>query len=219
MAYAFPLSAAQFISRLPVQDITFELSEAMEVSETGGGEILTADLGTRLWKGRISLGDMTPDEAAEVLPLIDVLRRPGASFMCHDISRPGPRGDPQGTALGAATPQLLQVDANNRDIRLTGMPAGYRLSPYDYLAFSYGTNPVRYALHRAASMRQANGAGAFGSGLEVIPNIRPGFAALAPVTLLRASCKAIIVPGSYQPGRRKATMTTGVSFDFIQTLR
>ncbi len=219
MAYSFPLTAAQFMSRLPVQEITFDISEAMEISETGGGEVLMADLGTRLWRGKVSLGDMTADEAAEVLPLIDILRRAGGSFMAHDVSRPGPRGDITGSTLGAAAPTLSQVNANARDIRLTGLPVGYRLNPYDYLAFSYGSNPTRFALHRAVNGQQANAGGTFGGWLEVTPNIRAGYAIGAAVTLLKASCKAVIVPGSFQPGRRKATMTSGVSFDFIQTLR
>lgn len=217
MAFTFPLTTAQFMARLPVQDITFDPSEAMEVSETGGGEILTADLGTRLWKGRVTLGDMTPTEAADVLPLIDVLRRPGASFMAFDISRPGPRADPKGTQLGAAVPTLNAV-TGGRDIRLAGLPSGYRISPYDYLAFSYGANPARRALHRVAVSAVAASDGRT-PVFEVTPALRPGYAIGATVTLLQAACKAIIVPGSYQPGRRKATMTSGVTFDFIQTLR
>lgn len=218
MAYAFPLTTAQFMDRLPIQEITFDPAEAMEVSETGGGEILTADLGTRLWKGQIALGDMTPDEAAEVMPLIDILRRGAGSFMVHDVSHPAPRNDPTGSILGVASPVLHSVHANMRDIRLGGLPIGYQIRPHDYVAFSYGSNPVRYALHRVAIQRSAASDGTTG-WVEVSPNIRPGFTAGAAVTLMKASCKAIIVPGSFQPGRRKATMTAGVSFDFIQTLR
>lgn len=218
MAFSFPLTPAQFMSVLPVQDITFDVAEAMEMSETGGGEVLMADLGSRLWRGKVTLGDMTADEAADVVPMIDILRRGGGSFMAYDVSRPAPRYDPTGTILGAASPVLAQVHANMRDIRIGGLPNGYRIRPYDYVAFAYGTNPVRYALHRAVIQRIATSDGTTG-WFEVTPNIRPGFAVGAAVTLLKASCKAVIVPGSFQPGRRKATMTTGVSFDFIQTLR
>lgn len=221
MAFTFPLTTAQFMSILPIQEITFDVAEALEMSETGGGEVLMADLGTRLWRGKVSLGDLTQDEAADVLPMIDILRKAGTSFMAYDVSRPGPRYDVTGTLLGAASPVLFQVHANMRDIRIGGLPNGYRIRPYDYVAFAYGTNPVRYALHRAVIQRIATADGTTG-WFEVTPNIRPGFvagASGAAVTLLKASCKAVIVPGSFQPGRRKATMTSGVSFDFIQTLR
>lgn len=218
MAYGFPLTRAQFMDILPIKELTFDLPEAVEISETGGGEVLTASLGHRLWQGEVQLGDMTRDEAADCMAMLDVLRRAGGSFMAHDIGRPGPRADLTGAVLGTASPKLLAVHANNREIRLSGLPIGYQLQRYDYLAFSYGANPVRHALHRIAAPAVAGTGGATGY-FEVSPNIRPGFALDADVSLLKASCKAIIVPGTVTPGRRQATMTVGASFKFLQTLR
>lgn len=218
MAYSFPLTRAQLMDLLPVQEMTFDLPEAMEVSETGAGEILTAELGTRLWSGEIRLGDMTPDEAAEALAMIDVLRQPGASFMVHDIARPFPRSDLSGAALAGAAPVLDAVHANTREIRLSGLPAGFQLRRHDYLAFAYGTNPLRHALHRIAAPASASGTGLTGY-FEVSPNIRPGWVTGTTVSLSRAACKAILVPKSVQPGRRRHTLTTGVSFRWVQTLR
>lgn len=218
MAYTFPLNYAEFMSLLPVRDIVFDIPEAIEMSETEGGEILTADLGTRLWQGEITLDEMTADEAAEAKAMLDVLRRPGGSFLCHDISRPAPRLDLNGRILKSAEVTLMNVASSNREIRLAGLPQGYQISRYDYVAFRYGANPVRFALHRAASPATTNAAGQTG-WIEVTPNIRPGWTAGAAVTLKRASCKAIIVPGSVQPGRRRATFTTGCSLKFVQTLR
>lgn len=219
MAYAFPLTTAQFMSILPIREMVFDIPEALETSETGGGEILTADLGTRLWQGEVILDDMQRNEAAEVLAMLSVLRQAGASFTLYDVGRPFPRYDPTGSILGASTPTLHQVNANMRDIRLTGLPSGYRVNRHDYLAFSYGTNPTRHALHRAVSLQQANAAGTFGGWLEVAPAVRPGFEIGASVSLIRPTCKAVIVPGSVNPGRRRATMTVGASFKFMQTLR
>lgn len=218
MAYNFPLGVAEFLSILPIRDMVFDIPEAIEMSETEGGEILTAEIGARLWQGEIALDDMTPDEAAEAKAMLDVLRRPGATFLCHDVGRPGPRRDLTGRLLGAAGVTLSSVSADNREIRLAGLPQGYQISRYDYLSFRYGADPTRFALHRAAAPGAANAAGQT-SWIEVTPNIRPGWAAGAAVSLKRAACKAIIVPGSVNPGRRKALMTTGCSFKFIQTLR
>jgi len=218
MAFSFPLTTAQFFQLLPVREISFDLPESVEHSETGAGEILTADLGTRLWKGEVSLDGMTPDEAATVLPLLDVLRRAGGSFMAYDLSRPGPRYDLTGTILGASVPKLHTVAANTREIRISGLPAAYQLRSHDYLAFSYGASPTRYALHRIATGATADGTG-LTPLIEVSPNLRPGWALNADVKLVRASCKAVLVPGSVQPGRRKAALTSGAGFKFIQTLR
>lgn len=219
MAYAFPLTTAQFMSILPIREMVFDIPESLEIAETGGGEILTADLGTRLWQGEVTLDDMQRDEAAEALAMLSVLRQGDASFMIHDVGRSAPRYDLTGTILGASAPTLHQVNANLRDIRLTGLPSGYRINRHDYLAFSYGANPVRNALHRAVSFQQANSAGTFGGWLEVAPAIRLGYAIGASVSLIRPTCKAVIVPGSVNPGRRRATMTVGAFFKFIQTLR
>jgi hypothetical protein len=218
MAYSFPLTRAQFMDLLPVQEMTFDLPEAMEVSETGAGEILTAELGTRLWSGEIRLGDMTPDEAAEALAMIDVLRQPGASFMVHDIARPFPRSDLSEAALAGAAPKLSAVHANNREIRISGLTPGYQLRRFDSLAFTYAANPLRYALHRIASPATADASGLTGY-FEVSPNIRPGWVTGTAVSLSRAACKAILVPKSVQPGRRRHTLTTGASFRWVQTLR
>lgn len=218
MAYSFPLTIVQFMHILPIREIVFDLPEAMEIAETGGGEILTATLGTRLWDGEIFLDDMTRDEAADVMAMLDILRRPGASFMAYDISRPGPRADIYGAVLAAAIPKLSSVSGTTREIKLSGLPANYALQRSDYLAFSYGSDPVRYALHRIAAPTSAS-VGGVTPFFEVSPNIRPGFALNASVTLPRASCKAVVVPGSVQPGRHKATLTTGASFKFKQTLR
>lgn len=218
MAYSFPLATAEFMDLLPIREMSFELSEAMETDETGGGELLTSDLGTRLWQGEILLGDMTPDEADDALGMLDLIRRAGGSFMVHDRARPWPRADWQGAAISGASPVLHTIAASTREIRLAGLPAGYQLRRRDCLAFSYGAGPTRFALHRLAAPVTANGSG-LTPLVEVVPNIRPGASTGAAVTLVTAACKAVIVPGSYQPGRRKGRLTTGASFKWQQTLR
>ncbi|ARC35932.1 hypothetical protein A6J80_11385 [Paracoccus yeei] len=218
MAYAFPLTVAQFADILPIRELAFDIPEALELSETGGGEVLRADLGTRLWRGTVALGDMTSAETDEVMAMLDVLRRANGAFMFYDVRRPGPRLDPNGAILGAVSPTLMAINANLRDIRLQALPASYGLRRGDYLAFTYGSNPTRYALHRIAQPATANASGQTG-WIEVSPSIRPGAVAGTAVSLIKASCKAIIVPGSVNPGRSKATLTMGVSFDFLQTLR
>lgn len=218
MPITFPMNTATFMSLLPIRSMTFDLPESVEVSETGGGEILTAGLGVRLWQGEIELAPMEPDEAAVVLSLLDVARGAGASFMVHDVSRPGPRNDLNGTILGAAAPTLMALQSNNREVRVTGLPVGYAIRNYDYLAFTYAANPTRFALHRAVGSVTASAGGTTG-WLEVVPNIRPGALVGAAVSLLKASCKAVLVPGSVQPGRRTSRMTEGVSFKWRQTLR
>jgi hypothetical protein len=220
MALSFPLSVAQFMSLLPVAEITFDIPESRTIDETGGGEVLTSSYGTRLWQGEVALGDMEPPEADIALPLLDVLRRDGASFMAYDVSRPAPTLDPGGiwlTTTGGA-PKLHTVDANGRDLRISGLPAWYRLQPRDYLAWSYGSSPTRFALHRVVTAAVADATG-LTPLFEVSPSIRPGWVVNSDVQLVRPACKALIVPGSVQIGRRSAALVKGAGFKFIQTLR
>jgi len=218
MAWAFPLTRPQFMDLLPIRSLTMDVPEAVEISETGGGELLQADLGTRLWSGEIVLGRLLPDEAGDALAMLAVARSSTGSVLIHDLSRPGPRLDPDGSILGAAAVTLADVNTNARNIQLAGLPVGYGLRRGDMLGFSYGSNPVRRALHRVASTATAAGDGTT-NYFEVTPPIRPGWAAGTAVTLIRPECKAVILPGTFQPGRRAATLTDGVSFKFRQTLR
>lgn len=218
MAYSFPLSVAQFMGILPVSLMTFDLPEAVETAETGGGEVLRAALGSRLWQGQITLGRMTEDEEGDVVAMLDVLRRASGSFMVYDKRRAWPRSDPNGAILGAATPVINEIAVSTREIALSGLPAGYELKRGDMLSFSYSSNPTLYALHRIAAPATADGAG-LTPLFEVSPNIRAGAATSTAVSLVKPVCKAVIVPNSFEPGERRKTITSGMKFRWMQTLR
>ena len=220
MALSFPLTHAQFWELLPIASCVFDLDENVTTSRTRGGQTLRAERGARLWAAEVRLGPMIPAEAAAVLPLINLLRGGAGSCMASDPMRQAPRNDPAGTALGSAAPSISALSSNSRELALKGLPSGYTLQRGDLLAFSYGTSPVRYALHQIVNgTAKANASGAV-TGVEVVPPIRPGAAVDAAVTLVRAACKAEIVPGSYQPGSvRSGGLVEGVSFRVQQTLR
>lgn len=219
MALTFPLPLEQFFDLLPIASLYLDLPESVSVSRTRGGELLQAETGTRLWEGEVRLGLMTAAEAAAVLPLLNLLRGAGRSFMLADPARPFPRLDPAGVQLGAVPVQLAWVEPDRRDITLSGLPTGYRLSRRDLLGFAYGADPVRHALHEVVS---ASGTAASDGtvSIEVSPPIRPGAGTGTAVTLRRPSCKAIIVPGSFRAGSsRNGGLVEGLSFRVQQTLR
>ncbi len=219
MPMSFPLSTAQFLELMPVSSITLHLPETVELSRTGGGEVLTDDLGARLWQGKVELGKLLTREAEEAQTLIDMLRGAGRSFYAFDTRSPGPRLDLTGAILGAATPQIRALGADPRVMQLKGLPPGYQLVRGDRLSFEYASNPVRSALHRVVDASVvANGSGETGD-FEVTPEIRAGAAVDANVRLVRAQCKAVLIPGSVEAGSRRAHLSDGISFQFIQTLR
>jgi hypothetical protein len=214
----FPLSTTQFFNKLPIMTPAFSLGEAMQISVTGGGEVLPAARGTRLWRGQISFGPMKYVEMAEVEGLVEALRQPGRSFMAYDSRYPWPASDPRGTIVAARSVVIASLPAGARTITLSGLTSAYAIPPGTYLAFAYGSDPVRQALHRVIVGGVANGAGVT-PALEVVPAIRPGAATGAAVTLIRAACKARILPGTTEPGESRRGIVEGFTFGFIQTLR
>ena len=219
MPLSYPLPTSEFIAALPIASVEFDCPEALEMSRTDGGEIITGSLGTRLWQGEVTLGRLTRDEARDAQTLINVARGSGASFFMHHTSQAFPKADPGGTLLGVATPSIASLPTDSRLISLKDLPAGYVLSRGDYLAFAYRSSPERYALHTVVDASVvASGSGST-AAFQVQPNLRPGAAVNAVVTLVRPVCKAVIIPGSVSPGRQNRFLTEGISFQFIQTLR
>lgn len=216
MAYTFPLAVADFWDLLPIQSVTMAPVEQVELSETGGGEFLAHDLGPQLWQGQVSLGKMTPMEAALIVPMVNLLRAAGRHFYAWDRRRyPGPAADPQGAVLGVATPTVLSVNANGREIALQGLPVGYVLGRGDMLALQapYG----RVLLQVLTINVVANGSGQTAQ-FEVVPPFEAGITVGTAVTLVRASGKFMIRPGSIQEGISFHGHVEGMAFEFQQTL-
>lgn len=219
MPLTYPLPLATFADSLLVAQNSFTLPEQVQMSRTAGGEQLSSDVGERLWTGKIALGRMTRAEAGRPEVLIDLIRQTGRSFLMYDRYRSNPLLDPLGTILGAATVTILALAGDARELSLTGLPVGYTLSAGDYLSFAYGTSPVRQALHRVVNPTVvANGLGQTAL-FEVTPAIRSGAAVAAPVQLKKAFCKAVAVYGSIEEAQRYSTMTEGLAFSWVQSLR
>lgn len=221
MAFAFPLNVGDFFAGLAVQTATFDLPESLQVSgRTAGGSVLTAGIGARLWSGSVQLPPMYREDADAVLARLSILREPGRHLFVHPFPGSAPRDDPRGNKLGSASPVIRLLNANSRDMALSGLPAGYVLSQGDGLAFAYATNPMRYAYHRIVSARVVAASNGQTPLFEVTPHIRQGAVIGSAVALIRPTFKALILPGSVNVGMTGPDLITrGISFDIQQTLR
>lgn len=215
----FPLPLAEFQDRLLLADMPFDLPEQVEMSGLASGEILSARVGPDLWTGEMFWGRVLDEELREQKALVNLVRA-GGSFMLADPKRRYPLADPGGVILGAAAPVIGVLDAGDaRMIGLSGLPQGYVLSTGDLLAFEYGSDPVRRALHEVSrGPVTADALGATGL-FEVRPHLRPGALVGTGITLVSPACKAIMVPGSFQPGRARSRVTDGMALRWIQSLR
>jgi len=218
MALTYPLTTAQFFHKLPIQSISFFLPEVSEVNRNAAGEVFTAELGARLWQGTIQLTPQKYATGGEDEALLALVQHPGASFYLYDWRRRTPLKDPTGSIMGASSPVIASLNANTRELTISGLPAAYVISPGDYIGFNYGSSPVRVAYHQVVIGGTASGGGVSPS-IEVIPPIRSGATVSTAVRFFQGPIKAVVVPGSVQRPSGARGISSGLSFDFMQTLR
>lgn len=212
-----PFPLAEFFDGLGLVEARFYPSDARQTEETHGGEIITASLGPSLWNVSVTVRSHPHAGAAQAVARIEELLEAGTSFMVYDPTRRFPQADPDGSILGAAAPTVGGIRTGNREIIVNGLPAGYTITRGDFVAFTYG-DPSRFALHRVTQTVSA-GAGGTIQYLRFNQPVRPGAANGDPITLIKPSCKAVVVPGSYDPPTHRAVISSGFSFQARQTLR
>ncbi len=218
MVLTSPLALSDLYDLLNIVSVTFDNPGNQEVTGLESGEILKADLAPQLWRGTITLVPMHHNAAEALKAKLSWLRGPGRAFFVSNPAMPGPADDPDGVILDTATPAILSLNADNKRLALDGLPAGYTLSAGDYISFAYDSDPTRYALHRLIEDAAADGNGETAQ-FEVEPHIREGAATSTAVTLIKPFCKAVIIPGTLDPGTSSTVLTHGIQFDFVQTLR
>lgn len=220
MAITFPLSREAFLDLVPAREVKFWLGRQDQHTGLVGGQILSSEVAPPLWRGSVSLPPMKKRAADELVALLEALEVPGRRFEAFKVQQIGPASDPLGVALLGYGPQILEVDAADpQRIRLQGLPEGYQLQRGDMLSFAYDPgNGERRALHRILEGGTASEVGET-PYLTLNPAIRPGAAPDTPVDLVKPFCWAGIVPGSVSYGTTTGNVTSGIGFDFQQSLR
>lgn len=211
----FPLPLSDFVDALPLKRVTFRLADEAGVSRTRGGDVIRHRRGARLWGGELEIDIDHHDAQAGAEALLARLEEPDASFLLYDIRKPMPVSDPAG-AVASSPVKIAGLSADGWSLSLSGLPAGFQITCGDLLSFTYGTSPLRYALHRATIPASANSQGATGA-FDVVPPIRPGAVVGAGVKLVKPVLKARLVEADY--GKGKATISDGGRARWVQSLR
>lgn len=220
MAIQYPIDVSVFWDGARISTQKFSLGENMEVSETGGGEILPSRTGPRLWQGDAQFAPDRADLQDQATALVDLIRQPGRPFLVYDTNRAAPQFDPDGSIQGASVCTVLTAGADRREMSLGGLPVGFQITRGDLLSIAYGSSPVRYYLGRVVTGGTFSGGSPnFLAGVEVVPTLPAGVEAGAVVTLQKPVCKAVYVPDSYSPPSRTNGLDGGFSFRWRQTLR
>lgn len=203
-----------------VSTMSCALPDNRRFNKTAGGLVIASERGARLWQGSIQMTPLPHADAAEIDALMSLVTGSGMSFLMYDGRSAYPRNDPTGSILGASVPILSFVAANRSDINITGLPAGYVLSAGDTISYTYGSTPVRYAMHRVVTRRVASGVGAI-AAMQLNPPLRLGYTVgTTTLDLIKSPMVANVIPGSYSPPNyQSGVISTPGSFDFMQTLR
>lgn len=204
-----------FLDTITIAAQSFRLEVPRAFSRLAGGQVIPSRIGAHYWRGSI---DIPPSYHRDALHELDLmaLDQIGATFLAYDARFNGPRMDPGGTILGTASPEIHTLNADNRRMRVSGLPGGYVLMRGDYIGWLYGNSPVRYALHRLDEDVTASGAG-LTPLFAVEPRIRQGASTGLPVVLVRPVCRALITASQY--GNARPVITEGASFEWQETLR
>lgn len=197
MVLAFPLSLANLNDLLPIETVTWSLGEDQELSSTGDGEILAADLGPRLWQADCSTIAADIDTIEGLRARFNTLDGAIQSFYLSDPRRPYPATDPTGTLLAAAEVTIASIEANRKELTFAGLPAEFVLPRGTMLSVTAG-DPSRTALLQlAADVTAVAGEDETTAGpVELRPHLRPWVDVDQAVTLLKPVAKMKLVPKS-----------------------
>lgn len=190
----FPMATADLADRMMVETVQWSLLEFQELSGTGGSELIAADLAPRVWEAEVSTIAADLETIEALRSRFNLLDGAINSFYLYDPARPNPSTDPTGTLLAAATVTILAIEANRKELRFAGLPAGFTLTEGTRFSVTSGV-PSRTFMGQLAAGVTANGAGDT-AAVELRPHLRPWVAAGQEVRLLKPVAKVKIAPRS-----------------------
>lgn len=148
-----------------------KLMRRQERSRTASGRTIVKDLGDPLWTAQYITKAMKPNALDRWRARLDVLEEGLNTFKGYFISRCYPIKYPKGTwPTGVAfsgAGLLSAIEANRKEIRVSGFPAGYEFSEGDIIMLGAGFC-VRVV--KDFTVPSTASAGPF----EVRPHLKPG---------------------------------------------
>lgn len=204
------LGLSQIYDHLPIEDGAFTIQRNDELSGIGSGVVFQSELAPPLWAANISLALMYAGQARSVSARLRSLDGALQPFLMCDPIADYPQGDPDGALIAGAT--VTVVSASGFSLSLTGLPAGYRLTVGDKIQI---TSSGKTSFVEVSQNVTANGAGNTGA-FNVFPRLPSIVGSGNAVTLAKAACPCVMVPGSFKPGTASGNIVTGMSFSVVQ---
>lgn len=217
MALTFPLALPDFANLLRMSSVRMKLVADQQISGLQTGQLIVADLAPKYWEIEVSLINMENADARKIQGLVESLNEGLNDFYWYDPRSEYPIADPDGSILGSSTVVIETLPADYSKIALSGLPAGYVISPGDFLSYDFGSSPEHRAFHRVVDGGTANGSGVSPT-LEIRPLRRPGATLGTTVRLIKAAGKFKMIPNSFDPGVARQMMTSGMMFKARQVV-
>ncbi|MGO4449122.1 hypothetical protein AB4Y96_09360 [Phyllobacterium sp. TAF24] len=159
--------------------------------------------GTPYWTASFRLGALTDIEQGQMRAFMMQAGDDGEVFAAYDAMRPRPvlmdTGKPlSGTKQGGGAfngDAVLQSILNTLLITVSGLPAGFRLSPGDYVEIR--KTPTVRSLHAITSAATANASGTCTLPIKYALDLQT-FTLPCTVHFEKPSCTMQIDPGSWQ---------------------
>lgn len=208
MAFGSILGLADFQDLLRMASVTFDPQVRGSTLSLGGGEDITAFQGYPLWGGAIQLSPEYHADSEADLALLRRLNRTGQFFTLTP-----PHMQNQGAAVG----QIYSSSAANL-IAIGGVTSGREFKRGEFFSFTFGSSPVKYALHQFAEDAVADSVGNTPE-VEIEPPLQPGWTVGTEVRFSRPICKAKLVGGSLVGPNNRPVIAAGTSLQWVQTFR
>ncbi|PCI03435.1 MAG: hypothetical protein COB78_10785 [Hyphomicrobiales bacterium] len=191
-----------------------------ETSRMEGRRVESVAFGSSYWTASYGTPFLQEDQLANMDAWLLAAASAGTTFLAHDLYRPRPRLENNGSPLSGAKAlggvfdgtADLTIITNSREVIIEGLPDGFQLSIGDYLEFTM--SPLIRSLHEIIEPVTANSSG------QAIVKFRHGldtqhFTIAADVQFEKSSCVMQVLGNPRVPkgwGARRASFEASEVF-------
>lgn len=204
------------LPNIPWSQVDFTPISPVSVSRMEGRRTEEMSFATPYWVASYATGTLLPAQSGLFDAFMMKADARGSHFLAYDVWRPRPIAMNKGLPLsgtkavggafnGVAT---LQAITNSRTIVVSGLPAGFILSPGDYVEIRQ--TALKRSLHRVAEPATSNGSGVV--TVSILYDLdTQNFSTSAAVNFERPSCVMMLDPGSVQASKSLSSRDTSFS--------
>lgn len=195
--------------------VTVGLQRNDEMSGSGDGRYWAAELARPLWTATLNLSALGRNCRGRAREIDAKFRALGVNraFLWADPTYDGPRFGAT-AELAASTVTIRAINTGRTRIALSGLPAGFVISPGDRFSVEWATGRHYMAEFLEEDTAISNGTT---GGSDIYPLPPLGMAIGMTVNLIRPTIKAIVPPDGFTPySYIKGFVASGASLTLLQ---